>query len=96
MGNFIAAVAHIIDIVLTIYLWIIIIRAALSWVNPDPHNPIVRLLYQLTEPVMAPVRRWLPLRGLGMDFSPIIILLVIIFLQSFLVASLLQIAHNLR
>jgi YggT family protein len=96
VGNFIAAIAHIIDIALTIYLWIIIVRAALSWVNPDPYNPIVRFIYQLTEPVMAPVRRWVPLRGLGMDFSPIIILLVIIFLRSFLVASLLQIANNFR
>ena len=96
LGNFIAAIAHIIDIALSIYLWIIIIRAVLSWVNPDPYNPIVRLLYQLTEPVMAPVRRWIPFRGMGIDFSPIIILLLIVFLQSFLVASLLQLSNYFR
>ncbi len=96
VGNFIAAVAHIIDIALSIYLWIVIIRAAISWVNPDPYNPIVRLLYQLTEPVMAPVRRLIPLKGAGMDFSPIIILLLIVFLQSFLVASLLQLSNYFR
>ena len=70
LGNFIVAVARIIDIALTIYMWIIIIRAVLSWVNPDPYNPIVRMLYQVTEPVMALVRRWIPFRGMGIDLSP--------------------------
>ena len=96
LGNFIAAAAHIIDIALTIYMWIIIIRAVLSWVNPDPYNPIVRLLYQVTEPVMALVRHWIPLRGMGIDFSPMIILLAIVFLQSFLVKSLLQLSYYFR
>lgn len=96
LGNFIAAAAHIIDIALTLYMWIIIIRAVLSWVNPDPYNPIVRLLYQVTEPVMALVRRWIPLRGMGIDFSPLIILLAIVFLQSFLVKSLLQLSYYFR
>jgi len=96
LGNFIAAAAHIIDIALTIYMWIIIIRAVLSWVNPDPYNPIVRLLYQVTEPVMALVRRWIPLRGMGIDFSPLIILLAIVFLRSFLVKSLLQLSYYFR
>jgi YggT family protein len=96
LGNFIAAVAHVIDILLTIYMWIVIVSAALSWVNPDPYNPIVRLLRQLTEPVMAPIRRRIPLRGAGMDFSPIIVLLAIIFLQSFLVSSMIQLAGHLR
>lgn len=96
LGNFIAAVAQVIDILLTIYMWIVIISAALSWVNPDPYNPIVRLLRQLTEPVMAPIRRRIPLRGAGMDFSPIIVLLAIIFLKSFLVSSMIQLAGHLR
>ncbi|MBU2054016.1 MAG: YggT family protein [Proteobacteria bacterium] len=96
LGNFIAAVAHIMDIALSAYMWIIIIRAILSWVNPDPYNPIVRLLYQVTEPVMAVVRRWIPLRGMGIDLSPLIILLAIVFLQSFLVRSLLQLSHDFR
>jgi len=96
LGNFIAAVARIVDIGLTIYMWIIVIRAVLSWVNPDPYNPIVRLLYQVTEPVMALVRRWIPLRGMGIDFSPMIILLAIVFLQSFLVPSLMRLAYSFR
>jgi len=96
IGNFIAAMARIVDIGLTIYMWIIVIRAVLSWVNPDPYNPIVRLLYQVTEPVMALVRRWIPLRGMGIDFSPMIILLAIVFLQRFLVPSLVQLAYSFR
>jgi YggT family protein len=96
LGNFIAAAARIIDMALTAYMWIIVIRAVLSWVNPDPYNPIVRFLYRVTEPVMALVRRWLPLQGVGIDFSPIIILLAIFFLQSFLVPSLVQLSYTFR
>jgi YggT family protein len=96
LGNFIAAVAHILDTALTVYMWIIVIRAVLSWVNPDPYNPIVRFIHQVTEPVMAQIRRRLPIRGLGIDFSPIIILLAIVFLQSFLVKSLLELSYQFR
>jgi YggT family protein len=96
VGNFIAAVARIVEIALTIYTWIIVIRAVLSWVNPDPYNPIVRMLYRVTEPVLEPVRRRIPWRGLGIDLSPVIVLLAIVFLQSFLVPSLMQLAYSLR
>ena len=96
LGNFIAAIARILDVLLTIYMWVIVIRAVLSWVNPDPYNPIVHLIHRLTEPVMAPIRRLLPLRGMGIDFSPIIILIVIVFLQSFLVKSLIELSYRVR
>ena len=96
LGNFIEALAKIVDLGLTIYMWFIIIRALISWINPDPYNPIVRFLYRATEPVLYQVRRLIPLRGLGMDFSPIIVILIIIFLQSFLVRTMLQVAVNLR
>lgn len=92
IGNFIEAVARIIDIGLSIYMWLIIIRALLSWVNPDPYNPIVIFLYRATEPPLYYIRRWIPLRGLGIDISPIVVILIIIFLRSFLVRSMLQIA----
>ena len=92
MGNLIVALAKIIEIVLTIYVWIIIAQALISWVNPDPYNHIVRFLYRATEPVLGPVRRWLPLRGMGIDFSPIVVILVIYFLQMFLVRTMIQIA----
>jgi YggT family protein len=96
LGNFLGALAGVLDIVLTIYMWIVIIAALISWVHPDPYNPIVRFLYSVTEPVFAMVRRLLPFPSMGIDFSPIIVLLAIIFLQQFLVRTLHQIAMNLQ
>jgi YggT family protein len=96
LGNFLAAVAHVLKIVLTLYMWIIIARAVISWVNPDPYNAIVRFLYNVTEPVLHPIRRRLPISLGGLDFSPILVILGIIFVQSFLVQSLLQFAARLR
>ena len=96
VGNFIEAIARIIDMGLTLYMWLIIIRAIISWVNPDPYNPIIRFLYSVTEPVLYQVRRLIPMKGIGIDFSPIIVILVIVFLQSFLVRTMLQVAANLR
>ena len=93
---FITALVKIIDMGLTLYMWIIVARALISWVNPDPYNPIVMFLYRATEPVMAPIRRWLPLRGLGIDISPIIVIAAIVFLQSFLLKSLIELAYYLR
>lgn len=96
IGNFIEALARIVDLGLTIYMWLILIRALLSWVNPDPYNPIVRFLYKTTEPVLYRVRRLIPMRGIGIDLSPVIVVLVIIFLQSFVVRTMLQIAVGFR
>jgi len=95
ISNFLAAVAKIMDILLTLYMWIIIGRAIISWVSPDPYNPIVRFLNSVTEPVLYPIRRRIPVYFGGMDFSPILVILVIIFIQSFLVQSLLQLALRL-
>ena len=93
-SNLILALATVINIVLTIYMWIIIIRALISWVSPDPHNPIVRLLYRATEPVLWRVRRVLPIGGIGIDFSPLIVILGIYFLKIFLVQTLVQLASR--
>lgn len=91
-GNLIIAIAKILDMALTIYMWIIIFRAIISWVNPDPYNPIVRFLYRATEPVLTPIRRLIPIGNVGIDFSPIVVILVIYFLKLFVVTSLLQLA----
>lgn len=96
LENFIIALAKILDMGLTLYMWIIIFRAVISWVNPDPYNPIVMFLYRITEPVMAPVRRWLPLRNIGIDLSPMIVILAIVFLQNFLIRSLVQLGPYFR
>lgn len=95
LGNFLIAAAKVINIGLTFYMWIIIGRAVISWVNPDPYNPIVRFLTSVTEPVLYPIRRRLPIFG-GFDFSPIVVILAIIFVQTFLVQSLADLALSLR
>jgi len=95
LSNFVVALAKIIDIVLTLYMWIIIARALISWVNADPYNQIVIFLYRATEPVLRLVRRIIPFRNVGIDLSPMIVILVIIFLQYFLVETIIQFARNL-
>ncbi len=92
LANLLKALAHIIDLVLTIYMWLIIGRAILSWVNPDPYNPIVRFLYNVTEPVLGFFRRTFPLVYGGLDLAPLAVLLLIVFLQRFLVATMLEMA----
>jgi YggT family protein len=95
LSNFVVALARIVDIVLTLYMWLIIFRAVISWVNADPYNKIVIFLYRVTEPVLRLVRRIIPLRNAGIDLSPIIVILVILFLQYFLVETIIQLARNL-
>ncbi len=90
--NFVMAVAQLIDFVLGIYVWIIIGRAIVSWVNADPYNPIVRFLYEATEPLLGRIRRALPIQMGGLDFSPLILIMGIMFLQNFLVPTLKQMA----
>ena len=94
--NLIVALAKIIDLALTVYIWIIIARALISWVNPDPYNPIVTFLYRATEPVLAPLRRLIPIRGLGIDIAPIIVIMIIYFLQMFLVKTMMQMTGYIR
>ncbi len=95
LGNFILALARIIEFALGAYVWVVIARAVISWVNPDPYNPIVRFLHQVTDPLLDRIRRYLPPMG-GLDLSPILLLMAIYFLLSFLVPSLQQLAMGLR
>jgi YggT family protein len=95
-SNFVLALARLLEIVCWAYFWMIIARAVLSWVNPDPSNPIVRFLYRATEPVLRPIRDRLPTFQMGLDLSPMIVLLAIYFLESFLIGSLRDLALSLR
>ena len=95
LGNFIIAIAQIIGAISTILTWIIIIRALISWVNPDPYNSIVQFLYRVTEPILMPIRRILPAMG-GFDLSPIVALVGIMFIRSFLVRTLIEFGMRLR
>jgi YggT family protein len=95
VGNVLLAAATIVDYVLWIYMWIIIARALISWVNPDPWNPIVQFLERATEPVLSPIRRRLGWR-MGIDLSPIIAILAIWFLQIAVVQTLKDLAVRLN
>jgi YggT family protein len=95
-GSFLAALAKILHLVLMLYLWIVIIRAVLSWVNVPSLYPVILILYRLTEPVLRPFRRFFPPRRLGgIDISPIIVVLIIVFVDSFIVGSLALYAQRL-
>ena len=95
-GNFLLALARLLEIAITAYIWIIIARALLSWVSPDPYNPIVRFLYRVTEPVLRPIRYRLPTLSMGLDLSPLVLILALTFLDGFLVSTLRDLALGLR
>jgi YggT family protein len=94
LSNFVRALAGVVDIVLSIFYWLILIRALISWVNPDPYNMIVQFLYRTTEPVLQPIRRLLP--PMGIDWSPVIAFVAIIFFKGFIVATLMDISYRLQ
>jgi YggT family protein len=96
IANFLEAFASILDIILNLYMWVIIVRALISWVNPDPYNPIVQMLYRITDPVLNRIRRLIPAYSVGIDISPIIAILAIMFLRSFLVQSLFELARRMH
>ncbi len=96
VNNFMMAVAQLLDVLLTAYMWVIIGRAVISWVNADPSNPIVRFLYNVTEPLLSRIRQLLPMSMGGIDFSPMILIMAIMFLQSFLVPTLKQMAMGMN
>lgn len=95
LANFLEGLARALQVLLTICMWLIIIRAVMSWVSPNPYHPIVQFLHRSTEPVLARIRRRLPWTG-GVDLSPIVAFVIIVFLQVFLVGSLHDLAVRLR
>ncbi|MCR4666896.1 MAG: YggT family protein [Desulfovibrio sp.] len=96
LANTLGAIAMVLKTVLDLYFWIVIVACLLTWVRPDPYNPIVRTLTALTEPVFLRVRRWLPFTYMsGIDFSPIVVILAIMLVENIVVQSLLQYANSL-
>ena len=95
-SNFLLAVARLLELVITAYIWIIIARAIISWVSPDPYNPIVRFLTRVTEPVLRPIRYRLPTFAMGLDLAPMVVILVLYFLDWFLVRTVRDLALGLR
>ena len=95
ISNFLVSVATLINFILSAYMWIIFGRAIISWVNADPYNPIVRFLYEVTEPALSRIRRFFPMTAGGIDFSPMVLIMIILFLQSFLVPTIKGIAYSI-
>ena len=95
MSNVLQGLATVLDTVLWLYMWVIIARALISWVNPDPWNPIVQFLERVTEPVLSPIRQRLGW-GMGIDLSPLVAILIIYFLQYALVGSLYEMAVRMH
>ena len=96
LGNFFIALANVFNIIIPLLYWLIIIRAVISWFSPDPYNFLVQLLYKLTEPILYPFRRIIPACNIGIDISPILAILALVFLRYFLVSSLYQLGTMLR
>ena len=94
IANFIKAVAVVLDMGLTIYLFVVIARAILSWVSPDPYNPIVRFIHNATEPVLNRIRSKIPYMG-GIDVSPLVVIAAIYFARIFVVDSLYSLASKI-
>src|SRR2546428_13768946 len=93
---FLSAVANLLNLIIIVYIWLIVARALLSWVTPDPYNPIVRFLYRATEPVLRPVRHRLPTLAMGLDLPPMVVILALYFLKEFLVPVLHRLAMTLE
>lgn len=94
-GNLLQSLASIINIALDLYFWVIFIRAIMSWFNPNPYNPFVRTIYRLVDPVTYKISKIIPTRIGMVDISPFILMLIIIFLQRFLVKTLYDLAVRL-
>lgn len=99
-GNFLTALASVLHMLLQAYIWVVIIRALISWVNPDPWNPIVQMLNRLTDPLLEPIRRkmfrMMGYGGMGLDLSPLILIAAVYFLDFFLVGTLTDIGMRMR
>ncbi len=95
MQNFMMSIAILVDFLLKVSMWVVFGRVIISWVNADPSNPIVRFLYSATEPLLSRIRRLLPMSMGGIDFSPMILIVVIMFLENFLVPTLRELGRGM-
>ena len=95
LGNLLVTVGRLLNFLIGVYIWLIIIRALLSWFNPDPYSKFVRIIVDLTEPALKPVRKYLPISS-GIDFSPFIVIIVLYFAKSFIVATITDLGLRLH
>lgn len=95
IGNFLIAIASVLNVIIPLIYWLVVIRVVLSWFSPDPYNTLVQILYRLTEPILLPFRRIIPSYNIGIDLSPILAILALVFLRYFLVQTLHQLGQRL-
>ncbi len=95
LNTLIEALAQILSMVINIYIWVVIIAALITWVRPDPYNPIVQILYKLTEPVYVKIRKVIPTLLGGIDIAPILVILTLKFIDLFVVKLLFGLANSL-
>ncbi|MCS6937009.1 MAG: YggT family protein [Candidatus Bipolaricaulota bacterium] len=98
LKNLILAIAEVLNLVITIYIWIVIARALISWVQPNPYNPIVRFLEGVTEPLLAPIRYFLLRRFMPpmIDLSPLVLILLLYLIKLFSIPTLMELAMRLQ
>jgi len=89
--SFVLFFARVLEELLNVYFWVVIIAALLTWIEPNPYNPIVRFLYSVTEPVFDWVREHLPVFFGGIDFSPLVVIIAIQFVQVWLIPTILHV-----
>ena len=94
ISNLLFAIANLLNLALSLFVWLVIIRALISWFSPDPYNPLFQFLYRITEPILSLVRNSLPNFG-GIDVSPIVVILAVEFLKTFLINSLVELASSI-
>lgn len=95
-GNFVTGIAYVVDMLLNIYFWIILIRTVLSWLQPNPYNPLVRIIYNLVDPVTYKISRMIPTRVGMIDLAPFILMILIVFVQRFFVRSLFDLGTRMN
>ena len=95
IGNFFLTIGKLIDFLLGLYIWVIIINALLSWFNPDPYNKFIQFIYNISEPALRPIRRMLP-ANMGVDISPVIVIVILYFLKSYIARTIIDFGVRMR
>jgi YggT family protein len=95
LQNLLIAVARVLNVALTLYMWLIIARVVLSWINVGSQNAVVQFIYRTTEPALRWIRYRIPVNFGGLDLSPFLVILAIYFIKLFFIESLLELAYRM-
>lgn len=93
--HFFRSLATMMDMIFNILYFLLVLRIIMSWINPDPYNQFVQIIYRITDPILNLIRRWIPLHIGMLDFTPIIAFILLAFLKSFIVGTLISISNRI-